>query len=80
MDNLLNSIATQVPDLAALIVIVAMFVRALEKRDQVIQAIAKEVKDLALTLSAHATETNDAIEEMHRVVANRKRPRPKPRT
>ena len=73
MDKLLNSIATQVPDLAALIVIVAMFVRALEKRDQVIKEIAKEVKTLAIALTAHATETNDAIEEMHRTVASRNR-------
>jgi ABC-type transporter Mla subunit MlaD len=80
MDKLLEAIATQVPDLAALLVIVLIFVRYLEKRDDIIKSLIDQLKTIAETLTAHSVATNDAIAEMHRTVARRKSPRPKHRT
>ena len=76
MDQLLTAIATQVPDLGALILIILIFVRYMEKRDELLKALTTELKHIAETLTRHATETNDAIEEMHRVVNARKRRKP----
>ena len=67
MEKIFDSIAQQAPDLAALVIIVLIFVRYMEKRDEVIKAITAELRTIAETLTAHRTETNDAIEEMHRI-------------
>jgi hypothetical protein len=68
MDELIR----QAPSTAAIIIVVVIFVRYLEKRDAIFEAfstaIIKELKAIAIDLRAHAQETRDAVAEMHRAV------------
>lgn len=67
MDEVLKVISSQVPDLVALLIIVVVFIRSMEKRDALLLLLIKEVRALTVAMSAHAIESTAAIQEMRRV-------------
>ncbi len=88
MDQLITALATQVPDLAILLVIVVMFLKHLAareaeytiylaKRDELytetVQKVSNQLDALSKAFEIHAQQMNDAIEEMHRTVAKRQK-------
>lgn len=76
MEKVLEAVASQVPDLAVLLFIVIMFLKYLEKRDAIIQeftaAMTKELKTMAGDLRTHTVQTADAIDEMRRLVYDKR--------
>jgi hypothetical protein len=72
----MEELVRQAPSTAAIIIVVVIFVRYLEKRDAIFEAfstaVTKELKALASDLRSHAQETTDAVAEMHRAVYNGK--------
>jgi predicted Holliday junction resolvase-like endonuclease len=77
MDNIPAALINQVPDLVALIIIVFVFVRYLEKRDQQYTALftklSADIQMLAEQFKVHDAHQDRAVEEMHRVVAREAR-------
>lgn len=68
MEDLITAFVDQVPNLAALILIVVVFIKYLEKRDRILEQITRELKALSVAQATHARETTDAIADMHRTV------------
>ena len=99
MDAFISALVTQVPDLAALILVVIIFLNRLQaieeahsaaikalqesnsqylqRRDEIYISTVKQIGDQVTNLTEahreHAQETRDAVNEMHRTIAARKR-------
>ena len=75
MDAIVNALASQVPDLVVLLIIVFGFLRHLERRDAqftaVIQQISAEIKILSDEFKVHAQLTEDGIHTMQLTVAKK---------
>jgi hypothetical protein len=77
VDDIWKTLAGQVPDLIALIALVWIQNRTIERRDRqylaMLQVMANALKTLDNHLVEHATATEKAIGEMHRTVASEKK-------
>lgn len=84
MEQILISIAQQSPNVVALIIVVWIFVKAIEKRDALymeqMRTLAKEIEANHAILVQLSTSLNKGMDEMHRTVANRRKVQKKGRT
>jgi ABC-type arginine transport system permease subunit len=86
VDTIINALATQVPDLVVLLLIVWIFVKAIERRDKIyaeqnrlltqeINALTEAIQAMNVGFVAHATEATMGIEDMHRTVLRQEKER-----
>jgi len=74
--NIFNTLISQAPGTAAVIIVVILFLKSIEKRDTIfissINKITDRLTSLENLLLEHKTETRSGMEEMRRITRARK--------
>lgn len=75
--TLWQTLISQAPGTAAVIIVVVLFLRAIEKRDELfleqMQGLTEEMKQIKGMLISHDTRVNEGMESMYREAQKRRR-------